>query len=238
MGLVEESGYNVTGIIGSVGLKKAFRDLRDSNGNPLSKDNEVSALPRAFVDNGAWDSTLAKLIVGDLSQAVYAIRKDITFKLITEGVIQDTDGTILYNLAQQDMVALRFVMRLGWEIPNPINATDTSASRFPFALVKGSSTIPTVNAVIKVTNDGSTGVISGAEVELGGNTVVTGNDGLATFKVQSGKDYHYAVYADGYKPLAATLENASAATTTIKLLADKRAEANKNPAIVARDNAE
>ena len=43
------------------------------------------------------------------------------------------DGSILYNLAQDDMVALRVVMRLGWEIPNPVNALNETDTRFPFA---------------------------------------------------------------------------------------------------------
>ena len=51
--------------------------------------------------------------------------------------MQNADGTIAYNLMQNDMVALRAVMRLGWEIPNPINALKTDkAERFPFAVLK------------------------------------------------------------------------------------------------------
>ena len=75
------------------------------------------------------------MISGDFSQLVYSIRQDITFKLFTEGVVQNTDGTIAYNLMQNDMVALRAVMRLGWEIPNPVNAmAKDKAKRFPFAV--------------------------------------------------------------------------------------------------------
>lgn len=58
-------------------------------------------------------------------------------KLFTEGVVQNTDGTIAYNLMQNDMVALRAVMRLGWEIPNPINSLKTDKTkRCPFAVLK------------------------------------------------------------------------------------------------------
>ena len=69
-----------------------------------------------FPNNGAFDKSKALMISGDFSQLVYAIRQDITFKLFTEGVVQNTDGSIAYNLMQNDMVALRAVMRLGWEI--------------------------------------------------------------------------------------------------------------------------
>lgn len=89
-----------------------------------------------FPRNGAFDKTKAHMISGDFSQLVYSIRQDITFKLFTEGVVQNTDGTIAYNLMQNDMVALRAVMRLGWEIPNPVNAmAKDKAKRFPFAVL-------------------------------------------------------------------------------------------------------
>lgn len=133
---VEESGYNVTGLLGGVGLKGKFRMLTDTTGQPI-KGTEIDSLPKAFLDNGAWDKTKSVLVAGDFSQAVYAIRQDVTYKVLTEAVIQDpSDGSILYNLAQDDMVALRVVMRLGWEIPNPVNALNETTKRFPFANLK------------------------------------------------------------------------------------------------------
>ena len=106
---VEESGYNVTGLLGGVGLKGKFRMLTDTTGQPI-KGTEIDSLPKAFLDNGAWDKTKSILIAGDFSQAVYAIRQDVTYKVLTEAVIQDpSNGDILYNLAQDDMVALRVV---------------------------------------------------------------------------------------------------------------------------------
>ena len=130
---VEESGYNVTGLLGGVGLKGKFRMMTDTTGQPLNT-TEIGSLSRTFLDNGTWDKTKATLIAGDFTQAVYAIRNDITYKVLTEAVIQDpSTGEILYNLAQDDMVALRVTMRLGWEIPNPVNAENETATRFPFA---------------------------------------------------------------------------------------------------------
>ena len=130
---VEESGYNVTGILGGTGLKGKFRMMLDTTGQPLNT-TEIGSIKREFMDNGVWDKTKATLVLGDFSQAVYSIRQDITYKVLTEAVIQDpSDGTIMYNLAQDDMVALRVVMRLGWEIPNPVNAENGTATRFPFA---------------------------------------------------------------------------------------------------------
>ena len=133
---VEESGYNVTGLVGGVGLKGKFRMMTDETGQPLNT-TEIGSLTRNYLDNGAWDKSKSTLIAGDFSQAVYAIRQDITYKVLTEAIIQDpSSGDILYNLAQDDMVALRVVMRLGWEIPNPVNALDETEARFPFASLK------------------------------------------------------------------------------------------------------
>lgn len=133
---VEESGYNVTGLVGGVGLKGKFRMMTDKNGQPLNT-TEIGSLTRNYLDNGAWDKSKSTLIAGDFNQAVYAIRQDISYKVLTEAVIQDpSSGEILYNLAQDDMVALRVTMRLGWEIPNPVTALDSTESRFPFASLK------------------------------------------------------------------------------------------------------
>lgn len=132
---VEESGYDVNGLVGGVGLKGKFRMMTDTTGQPLNT-TEIGSIKRTFVDNGTWDKDLSTLVVGDFSQAVYSIRQDITYKVLTEAVIQDpSTGEILYNLAQDDMVALRVTMRLGWEIPNPVNAENETATRFPFASV-------------------------------------------------------------------------------------------------------
>jgi HK97 family phage major capsid protein len=138
---VEESGYNVTGLLGGVGLKGKFRMMTDKNGQPLNT-TEIGSLTRTFVDNGTWDKDTATLIAGDFNEAVYAIRNDITYKVLDQAVIQDpTDGSIMYNLAQEDMVALRVTMRLGWEIPNPVNALNETETRFPFAALVPEGTV-------------------------------------------------------------------------------------------------
>lgn len=140
---VEEDGFLPNGAISAVTMKGKLRGLRDDNKQPLFVQNlRESASPYAldgsplfFLQNGSWDEEKATMIVGDMSQAVYSIRQDLTVKLLDQGVIQNTDGSIAYNLAQQDMVALRFVMRLGWEVPNPINALNPDKeTRCPFAV--------------------------------------------------------------------------------------------------------
>lgn len=130
---VEESGYDVNALLGGVGLKGKFRMMTDTTGQPLNT-TEIGSLRREYLDNGAWDKETATLIAGDFNQAVYAIRSDVDYKVLTEAVIQDpSSGEILYNLAQEDMVALRVTFRMGYAIPNPVNALDGTETRYPFA---------------------------------------------------------------------------------------------------------
>ena len=214
---VEESGYNPSGIVGGVDVKGKFRMMLDTSGQPI-KGTEIDELPKAYIDNGAWDKTKAQMIVGDFTQAVYSIRQDITYKVLDQAVIQDpSTGDILYNLAQEDMVALRVVMRLGWEIPNPINALqDDESVRFPFAAVQAASALTTNTTTFTVTNDGSTGYVEGARVSFGGMVGKTNASGVATFKTQNGV-YQYKITANGYQPYtgSVTVDGAESVAVTL-----------------------
>lgn len=137
---VEESGYEVTGLLGGVSLKGKFRMMTDTTGQPLNT-TEIGSLERAFVDNGAWDKDSATLIAGDFNQAVYAIRQDVTFDVFREGIIQNADGSIAYNLMQEDMSALRVVFRIGYAVPNPVTSLDGTDARYPFAALVPEGTV-------------------------------------------------------------------------------------------------
>lgn len=144
---VEDSGYEATGHVGAISLKSALRSLKDTTGRPIFLQSMQTAgnytldgAPIRFPRNGGFDVSKALLISGDFSQLVYSIRQDITVDIFTEGVVQDSEGNIVYNLMQNDMFAIRAVMRLGWEIPNPINGINSTATRFPFAVLKPKTT--------------------------------------------------------------------------------------------------
>lgn len=143
---VEQDGFAVTGHIGHLSLKGKLRGLRDSEGGLIFSQNMQAAnqyfldgSPIQFPTNGVMPATRL-LISGDYMQLAYSIRQDITWTLATEGVIQDASGNIVYNLFQQDMVAMRVVMRLGFALPNPTNrVNETDATRYPFAVLKDDS---------------------------------------------------------------------------------------------------
>lgn len=140
---VELDGFNPNGVMSAIQMRGKLRGLKDTTGQPIFKTDMqgstrygLDGMDMYFPMNGAFDPAQAQMIVGDWSQLVYAIRQDMTFKIFTEGVIQDpTTKAITYNLMQNDMVALRAVMRLGWEIANPVNAYNVDkADPFPFSV--------------------------------------------------------------------------------------------------------
>lgn len=210
MGYVEESGFEPTGLIGGLDLKAKFRKMVDGNNLPIT-GTEVNELAKSFVDNGAWDKTIATAIVGDFSQAVYSIRQDVSYKLLDQAIIQDpSTGTQLYNLAQEDMVALRATMRIGWEIPNPVNAAG-GEDAFPFSVIVPSAGVPTTQTVTFTVTDGTDEVV-GAKVTFGGMKGKTNASGVVTFNAQAG-DYKYTVDAEGFAKQNGSVTVASSAVS-------------------------
>ncbi len=138
---VETSGFDITGFVAPLSMRGKLRGVRTGEGVPIfvsSMQNGPNYMlddrPILFPTNGSMDADQALMFGGDWSQLVYSIRQDITYKILTESVITDGNGVILHNLAQEDKIALRAVMRLGWEVPNPINAVKSvEAERYPFA---------------------------------------------------------------------------------------------------------
>lgn len=143
LALIEDDGFSVDGHVGLNTMKAKLRGLRDADGVPIFTKSmadktayQLDGEAMQFVKNGAFTSASAYMFSGEWKQAVYSMRQDITYKILTEAVIQDNTGAIIYNLAQQDMVALRCVMRLAWQVPNPINRqSPDEASRYPFAVL-------------------------------------------------------------------------------------------------------
>ena len=141
---VEVGGYNVTGHIGALTMKGKLRGLRGDDGQPLfvrdmqgAAQYSLDGSPIVFPVNGSVDAAQSLMFSGDFRQIVYSIRQDITWKILDQAIIQDSEGAIVYNLAQQDMLAMRVTFRCGWQLPNPINRVQSvEANRYPIAVLK------------------------------------------------------------------------------------------------------
>ena len=139
-GLLEDDGYMVTGNLAPAAMKRKLRNCRTTDGAPIFQPSmqtrgayTLDGAPIDFPANGVISGTYWN-IAGQWDQMVYAMRRDITYKIGTESVITDGAGNIIYNLFQQDMVALRATIRLGVALPNPINRmNENAATRCAFA---------------------------------------------------------------------------------------------------------
>lgn len=222
---VEKSGRMVTGAVSAMGMRAKLRSIRTDSGQPIFKSDmqgstqyALDGAPMYFPQNGSFDTSVAQLVVGDWSQAVYAIRQDITVKILDQGVIQNpTTKEIQYNLAQQDMIALRVVFRMGWALPNPATRMDGDRVTCPFAYLEPTTAVTTQKVTITV-KDSSTTAIEGAVVDINGARLKTNASGVAEFNLRAG-DYEAKISKRGYKTVTETITVASTAVTKTVSLA-------------------
>lgn len=142
MAKLEADGYDPNGFVANRTFRQYLRGARDAEGQRLLDINgrvdSIEGLPVAYAMPGLWPTgnSAAELILGDFTKAVIGVRQDITFQIFDQGVIQDNTGAIRYNLMQQDMKAMRVVMRVGWQVSNPLTWEEpTAANRYPFAVL-------------------------------------------------------------------------------------------------------
>lgn len=144
---IEADGYDNSGVVAARSARGKFRRARNSQGDRLdagritgdlaSIDGERIVYPmRGLFPTGGAPTTNIRLFLGQWDQFVLGVRKDMTWELADQAVIQDNTGAIVYNLFQQDMVAMRVTMRMGWQVANIINYDQpTEASRYPVGVL-------------------------------------------------------------------------------------------------------
>lgn len=142
LALLEADGYDMTGVVARTSVRASFRAARTTTGERLDGQRiagnlrEIDGVPVVYSMRGLWPANTG-LFVGDWSNFVVGVRKDVTFEMFREGVIQDNTGAIVYNLLQQDMSAMRVTFRAGWQVANPINNEQaTEGSRYPAAVLR------------------------------------------------------------------------------------------------------
>lgn len=219
---VEEDGYGVTGAVAPMTFKSKLRGLRSTSNVPIfmrtmqeSTRYTLDGVPIQFPENGSFYSNIAQLVVGNFSQAVYSIRQDITVKILDQGVIQDpATKEIVYNLAQQDMIALRIVFRMGWALPNPATRLNEDRTGCAFAYLEPGTPMVTQKVTFTVTNGASDRptAYSGVRINVDGAILVTDENGKAEFNLRAGT-YTAKITKKGFVPVTETITVASSAVT-------------------------
>ncbi|MCK9544313.1 MAG: phage major capsid protein [Novosphingobium sp.] len=194
MKFVEESGYNPTSLVAGVGMKSIFRKMAiDTVGQPI-KGSWIDGLNKYYLDNGAWDSTRASMIVGDFSQAIYSVREDMNIKISADAATNMTDG--LHSMFDEDSQVLRSKWRVGFAIPNPINILSQTYARFPFAIISASTPVTTYTITFTLT-DSNSDAVANAYIKCGGMEAKTNASGVAVFKSQANQTYDYVIKVAG-----------------------------------------
>jgi hypothetical protein len=141
-GLVEGDGYDPDTLAAVRTYKGRIRQARATTGEALGEGIEFGGEVRdalTYPMRGLWPTgaAAAEAIALQRDQFVLGVRKDFTYKILDQAVIQDNTGAIIYNLAQQDMVAMRVVFRAGWQVANTINYDQpTDANRYPAGVLR------------------------------------------------------------------------------------------------------
>lgn len=142
---VESQGYDLTQGIANRRLKAAARRARNANGDRFGEvaigKNEVEIDGVTYNTDsmrGLWPTGNGQPIsvAIDTDEFVFGLRQDVTWKVLDQAVIQDADGEIVHNLAQEDKTGLRFVFRGGWQVGNTIRYDEeVEANRYPAGLL-------------------------------------------------------------------------------------------------------
>jgi HK97 family phage major capsid protein len=139
---MEADGYEADAIVAHTSFKGMLRAARASDGQRLDVGRvagdlgAVDGINITYPMRGLWATASGspRAIFLQRDQFVVGVRQDISYKIFTEGVINDETGAIVYNLMQQDMSAMRVTFRVGWQVANVINYDQaTEALRYPAA---------------------------------------------------------------------------------------------------------
>lgn len=209
-GKVEQAGYIVDGVIAAMRARAALRGIKDDASRPIFMPSmqdrtqyTLDGAPVYFPENGSFDATVAQMVAGNWRQLVWAMRQDIETKILDQAVIQDpSTKEIVYNLAQQDMIALRVTFRAGFAVPNPATRLNEHRTLVPFAYIEPGTPATTYTATFTVKD--SSGNIEGAQIDLNGSILRTDASGQAVFNLRNG-EYPYKVTADGYRKQTGTV---------------------------------
>ncbi|MGC0144934.1 phage major capsid protein [Pseudactinotalea sp. Z1732] len=147
-GQVAEDGFAVNGFASRPGLQWRLVGLRSEQGVPIYTPSLSAGAPSGLygyplneVVNGSWQGEVADLIAADWSKFAVGIRQDITFKMLDQAVITDDDGRVIFNAPQQDSQIMRVVMRVGFQIANPLTRIG-DGNRYPAGVLTPATTTP------------------------------------------------------------------------------------------------
>jgi len=111
--LIANAGFDPETLLAKRALQYQLANLRGTDGHPVLVNNGIQGFDTFWSRNGAWVPASATALIADPSLVRIGIRQDVTVKFLDQATV----GTI--NLAEKDMVALRFKARFAYVLGNP-----------------------------------------------------------------------------------------------------------------------
>jgi HK97 family phage major capsid protein len=146
-GLVEDNEFDVNAAFTGRFLRRSLRGLRDDDGQPIYLDAirsdgstaSIYGQDLRYLVNGGWDRDEAVLLAGDASKVVLGIREDVQVKLLDQATLGT--GVNQINLAERDMVALRFKFRVAYATAYSTARIGGAPTDYPFAVLTDSDPV-------------------------------------------------------------------------------------------------
>src|SRR5690606_41741568 len=154
---IREDGFMPSAGVARTTFEFDLLDSRDSTGQPLLKTTDANQVlgvrtnllgrQVTFATDGVFPAATTdsdvELILFDASKHIIGIREEMFMTVHTDAVLQNASGAIQYNLMQQDMVAIRMLMRIGYAVANPVTvAQPTEANRYPGGVLLSADETP------------------------------------------------------------------------------------------------
>lgn len=105
--MVADDGFDPSTLLAKRSIQYKFANIRDSQGQVLVNGN-LAGFDTFWSRNGAWVDADATMLIADRSTVRIGVRQDVTVKYLDQATV----GGI--NLAEKDMVALRFKARFAY----------------------------------------------------------------------------------------------------------------------------
>lgn len=131
-GALADDGFDPETLVSKRGLMYQFANLRATDGTPILTGTSVSGFDTYWNRNGAWVPASATAFVVDSSTVRIGVRQDITVKFLDQATLGSGENQI--NLAERDMVALRFKARFAYVLGNPVTP-ETGAQTYGVAAI-------------------------------------------------------------------------------------------------------
>ena len=133
--LVENDEFDVNAVYTGRFMRSQLRGLRDSQNRPvyldaLRSDGDTSSIygqDLFYVTNRSWNRNQAIALVGDRDAVTLGIREDVQVKLLDQATV----GGI--NLAERDMVAMRFKFRVAYA--TAYSTAGLADNAYPFSVI-------------------------------------------------------------------------------------------------------